>query len=966
MPTITGTAGPDDLIGTDEDDIIDLRGGADRVDARGGNDVIRNVNGAMEVLGGAGDDTVYVTGGYERLDGGAGVDTFDMSAIFYQPNVRFPGDVSTPTLRGVTGSTDSFGFGTGSYQGTGSARVIGFERIIGAAASSMRYDFAGLTNITYLQAGSLADLILVGSVGAEVRAGGGSDEIYSYAQGQQVFGEGGNDLFQIGTPGLYTVPTLFDGGEGIDRIRATINTSMNLTMGDGTIMGATYRSIEGLSLSVGTSSAVTLNVTGTAGADSIIIGGGANTTGEIHGGAGNDSISVGASAITVYGDDGDDNLSADTAALFGGAGNDVLTGRGALSGGAGDDRLVVTGFANGVAYDGGDGVDTIVLNANSYNVSLAAGTIDVVGSSVRASITGVERLLMGGGNDTVVLAGGDEYVEGGAGSDTIRGGAGADVINGDSGVDFLYGEAGNDFLLGGTEGDLLSGGDGNDTLDGGDGSDNIDGGAGTDVAIFAYARSEAVITYEPGRVIVQRNSGPIDTLTGIETLRFTDGYYEVVNGQVSAQPRGLIDGTAAADRLTGTAGLDTLRGGAGSDVLRGNGGADFIDGGAGIDTSRYNGVLGTYSTVSTSRVAGGGEGGTDELTGIEVLQFLDGRLSFDTSAATTVVYRLYDAALDRSPDAFGLADYARAIQEGRATVQQILEVFAASAEFQARYGSLTNEQFVAEMYRFSLNREPDGGANTYVTALNNGTATRAQVLGVFSESSEHQQLINAVITSRGLFVQDEQTASVARLYDSVFNRLPDLGGLTAYRDALDNGYTLKDIAAVLVASPEFQTRFGSLTDQQFVEQIYRFVLDREGDSAGIQSYVTALNNGASRTDVVLVLSESQEHRYGYQATYDGQIRQLGVNGYDPNGSGVGRSPLEDADKHHDAFVIPAIHDDAPVATPPSFAHDCVALSGHDGRMLVAQVDEMADATDPVFWTEDIRADAFTSHHSDWM
>lgn len=971
MPIITGTSGPDDLTGTEDDDVIDLRGGADRLDARGGNDVIRNVLGATEVLGGTGDDTVIIAGtiqggtGTRLLDGGTGVDTLDLSGTVLPFNVQFPSSIASPMIRTIAGSPDSFVVHN-AYSGDIVQVARGFERIIGPSASSMRYDLAASTTVNYVQAGNLADVILVGGVGATIRAGGGNDEIFSYAQGQQVYGEGGDDVFQIGAPGQYTTPTLFDGGDGFDVIRATITTSMNLTMGEGVLLGATYRSIEGLALTVAGTAAVVLNIVGSGGQDSIGIGGRAGLTGEIRAGAGNDSVSVGTSAITLYGEDGDDRLSAATAALFGGAGNDILTGAGSQSGGTGEDRLELTTLVDGVVLDGGEGVDTLVVSAAAYNISLTAGTIEAVGSSARGTLIGIERLILGGGNDTVILAGGNEYAEGGAGRDTIRGGAGADVIYGDADVDFLYGEDGDDSLFGGADGDLLSGGAGDDVLDGGDGSDNIDGGTGFDIAVFNYARSDAVITYEGDRILIQRNSGPIDTLTSIESLRFSDGYYDVVNGQVSAQPRGLISGTAGPDRLHGTAGFDTLRGGDGNDVLRGNGGSDFINGGAGIDTSRYNGTLGSYSDVSTTRVSGGDEGGTDELTGIEVLQFLDGRLSFDTGASTTVVYRLYDAAFDRAPDVFGLADYARAIQEGRTTVQQILDVFAASAEFQARYGGLTNEQFVADMYRFSLNREPDGGAAVYINALNNGSATRAQILGIFSESQEHQNAINAIVTSRGLFVQDEHTASVARLYDSVFNRLPDLGGLKAYRDALDNGYTLNDVAAVLVASPEFQTRFGNLSNQQFVEQIYRFVLDREGDAAGVQSYVTALNNGASRTDVVLVLSESQEHRYSYQATYDGQIRQLGVNGYDPNGSGVGRSPLEDADKHHDAFVIPAIHDDAIFATPPSFAHDSVALSGQADRMLVAHADEIADATGAVFWPEDIRADAFTGHHSDWL
>ena len=69
---------------------------------------------------------------------------------------------------------------------------------------------------------------------------------------------------------------------------------------------------------------------------------------------------------------------------------------------------------------------------------------------------------------------------GAAGSDTLSGienvltGAGNDSILGDSLANFLMGDAGND---------TLSGGAGNDTLMGGAGADNLSGGAGDDIIL---------------------------------------------------------------------------------------------------------------------------------------------------------------------------------------------------------------------------------------------------------------------------------------------------------------------------------------------------------------------------------------------------------------------------------------------------------------------------------------------------
>ncbi|MFC5344873.1 DUF4214 domain-containing protein [Brevundimonas staleyi] len=534
----------------------------------------------------------------------------------------------------------------------------------------------------------------------------------------------------------------------------------------------------------------------------------------------------------------------------------------------------------------------------------------------------------------------------------------------------IFGEDGDDIFYQGSPSDLTGRGAGND---------RFDGGSGTDTVVFEYGSYDSFVVTTVDGVTTVIGGGPIatgtDTFINVEFLEFVGQRIALrANGPVMLGTSGddRIIGTQRNDTIEAGAGNDTIYGGAGNDVLIGGSGSDTLNGDEGVDTAVYAGNMASYSTVTRGRVAGGVEGGADTLSNIEILRFLDGRMSYDVNDATTVVYRLYDAAFDRAPDVFGLADYSRAIQEGRATVQGILNIFEGSAEFQARYGALNNEQFVREMYRFSLNREGDAaGVAQYVNALNAGTTTRAQVLGIFSESQEHRELINAVITSRGLFVQDEQTAALARLYDSVFNRLPDLAGLRTYRDALDNGYTLKDIAGFMVGSPEFQSRFGSLTNQQFVEQIYRFVLDREGDAAGVQSYVQALNGGTSRVDIVLIFSESQEHRFSYQATFDSQIRQLGVN---PGPAGA--EALDDGKAAEGPFVIPAIADagpadadadaDADVGAGVWAWGDPIAGLGRDDRIVVVLDEGVVDATPPL-WPEDVRADPSGGHpQSDWM
>ena len=108
-------------------------------------------------------------------------------------------------------------------------------------------------------------------------------------------------------------------------------------------------------------------------------------------------------------------------------------------------------------FYGTDQVDTIKLQAGSYNLYCATPT--VYGGSGDDDILGSRTLAL-------------NYLE------TLYGGTGADLIRGDT----IYGDAGADLLFGGDDQDNIFGGAGNDKVKGEDGDDYIDGGGGADQA----------------------------------------------------------------------------------------------------------------------------------------------------------------------------------------------------------------------------------------------------------------------------------------------------------------------------------------------------------------------------------------------------------------------------------------------------------------------------------------------------
>lgn len=102
---------------------------------------------------------------------------------------------------------------------------------------------------------------------------------------------------------------------------------------------------------------------------------------------------------------------------------------------------------------------------------------------------------------------------------------------------------------------------------------------------------------------------------------------------------------------------------------------------------------------------------------------------------------------------------------------------------------------------------------------------------------------------------------VYRLYQAAFNRKPDLAGLGFWIKAARAGTPLTDIADGFIRSGEFQQMYGKdVINTKFVSLLYNNVLHREPEQAGYDWWVTQVNNGAIRSEVLFGFSDSKENR----------------------------------------------------------------------------------------------------------
>lgn len=371
--------------------------------------------------------------------------------------------------------------------------------------------------------------------------------------------------------------------------------------------------------------------------------------------------------------------------------------------------LAVTGTSTRVEHLNAAGYTDIVYQGTGFTISggnLSGGTIttltgykDAAPHSVDFITTGLNTpvsawLSFASGNDGLGLT---KYLY-----------SGDDVISNDGnyGPSIIAGYGGNDTILGGTL---------------------------TDTAVYLGIRSEYLVKRNNGSYSITDtipNRDGTDTLINVERLQFAD--------QTAA-----LDGTTVP--ITSATTQTTLAAPAASTAVSGSG-LDVIN----LSTQASTAYTMTPNGDGSFNLTNTTTGSTNHVTGVIQVQFSDKTMNVAaTGSLSEGVALLYQAALNRAPEAAGLAYWVKTVTgvPGATTLNiasgadngiiSIASGFTGSEEFVNKYGpSLTPTQFTTQLYSNVLDRIPDtGGLNYWVSQINAGVS-REQVLAGFAESTE--------------------------------------------------------------------------------------------------------------------------------------------------------------------------------------------------------------------------------------
>ena len=102
---------------------------------------------------------------------------------------------------------------------------------------------------------------------------------------------------------------------------------------------------------------------------------------------------------------------------------------------------------------------------------------------------------------------------------------------------------------------------------------------------------------------------------------------------------------------------------------------------------------------------------------------------------------------------------------------------------------------------------------------------------------------------------------VARLYRAYFGRVGDTSGLTYWTGRRQGGTSLAVVSSSFASSSEFESTYGDLEAEEFVELVYQNTLDRAPDAHGREYWTGRIVEGTlSRSSLMTMFATSSEFR----------------------------------------------------------------------------------------------------------
>lgn len=236
----------------------------------------------------------------------------------------------------------------------------------------------------------------------------------------------------------------------------------------------------------------------------------------------------------------------------------------------------------------------------------------------------------------------------------------------------------------------------------------------------------------------------------IDGRSLTMGESTWIEHAIGGDGNDVLIGNAQANRLVG------MRGG---DMLEGAGGDDTLDGGAGFDIARFAGRRADHAISKVGanwRVEDrNGQGGVDQLTDVERLQFTDVNVALDVHGngpvgqTAQIIRALFGASYLSLPAYVGAGIR---LMEGGMSYSDLVALAVATPDFAQRAGSRSNADVVRLLYSNVVGSAPGNDQLGYfVGLLDSGAHTQASLALLACQSTINTESVDLVgLASTGI------------------------------------------------------------------------------------------------------------------------------------------------------------------------------------------------------------------------
>jgi hypothetical protein len=239
------------------------------------------------------------------------------------------------------------------------------------------------------------------------------------------------------------------------------------------------------------------------------------------------------------------------------------------------------------------------------------------------------------------------------------------------------------------------------------------------------------------------------------------------------------------------------------------------------------------------------------LTGVTVNRLLGALNGSLITINSFFVSQLYRDLLGIAPDPIGVTNWVTQLNSGLVTRAQVADAFFVDPRFQ------TNALFIAQCYLGVLQRDPDFAGWEGILNLMTGGASQATTLAGFLNTPDSQAIWGSMSCVNGAAGCSTDAAYVTLLYQNLLGRAPDPAGAAYWNFLLDLGFLSRSNAMMgFMQSPEFAAHVRNRANANL---LYLGFLRRTGEPTGLNYWTVVMNFGVPLVNVVQGFITSPEY-----------------------------------------------------------------------------------------------------------